>query len=317
MLTKCVNCEFYVRQTDECCLNCGFYKPAIPAEKPESNFLRILVFVLPFSLIFLALLYLDKELVLMDYVFSLAASFPFAFITDYTFEKRKIDKKFKNRKNGTTNNLEYKEKIIGKRISELHPRGQKIDSVLDKIKQNDTLQLQDVRQKLLSARQIVIGQIARYELQENKIKLARLQNGVSPFVNNLQRLNEPETENGLSAIEYAKYETGKMRQSLTNDYATEFPKEFEFEKQSFLKQAEETEESYDKLREALLSRQATRALEGISTMNLPRSEEIAHAVETFNIQTTLTDFSESFDELEREYKRLKSENEIDRNLLNE
>jgi hypothetical protein len=217
--------------------------------------------------------------------------------------------------------LEAKEKLIAKRLSELNRRGIKIDGVLDKIKQDDSHQLQQVRQKLFSAREIVIGQIARYELQRKKIHLARLQNEVSPYVNKLHRLNESETDKGLTAIEITKHELEKIQHNLTNYYAIEFPKSVQGEKENFLLQIEDTEESCNKIREALLSQQATRALRGISpiedTLKLPSSKEIAYAVDTFNIQSTLTDFSESFEELENEYRRVQSESEVSQTLLND
>lgn len=101
--------------------------------------------------------------------------------------------------------------------------------------------------------------------------------------------------------------------------AIEFPERALPEKESFLTQLAETESSCEKLREALLSRQAVRALQDISplqeNLKLPSAKEIVHAAESFNIQTTLTDFSESFEELEHEYKRLKTEEEIDQKLL--
>lgn len=217
--------------------------------------------------------------------------------------------------------LDKKEKIIKKRLSNLSRRGQQIDIILDKIKQNDTEHLQNVRKKLLSAREIVIGQYARYELQSKKIELTRLQNNVSPYLNSLHHLNEYEAANGLSEIENTKHEMEKIRHNLTSYHAIEFPKSVQMEKESFLSQIKETEESCDKLREALISQQATNALRGISpieeNIHAPSSKEIAHAVETFNIQTTLTDFSESFEELENEYRRVQAESDVSQNLLNE
>ena len=69
------------------------------------------------------------------------------------------------------------------------------------------------------------------------------------------------------------------------------------------------------------AKQAAHALAGIyspeETLNLPDTKDLAHAAETFDIQTTLTDFSESFDRLEREYKRLKAEDEVSRKFLDE
>ena len=198
-------------------------------------------------------------------------------------------------------------------------RQQQIDTVLDKIKDTDGQNLQSVRQKLLSAREIVISQFARYELQKQKIELVRLQNRVSPYLHSLHRLNEFESENGLLTIEKTQTEVNKIKQNLTNYVAIEFPERALPEKENFLAQLAETENSCEKLREALLSRQAARALHDISpieeSLKLPSAKEIVHAAETFNIQTTLTDFSESFDELEHEYKRLRAEEEVSQQLL--
>ncbi|MEZ5429107.1 MAG: hypothetical protein R2747_22870 [Pyrinomonadaceae bacterium] len=215
--------------------------------------------------------------------------------------------------------MNAKQEIIEKRLSELTRRTRQIDAILEKIKQDDTPQLQDTRRKLLSAREIVTGQYARYELQAGKIEIARLQNGVLPFLENLQRLNEFETENGLITIENAKHEVEKIRRNLTNYYAIEFPKAVQSEKNGFLSQLKETEDSCDKLREAILSRQAARALRDITPIedgiDAPNAEEVAHAVETFNIQSTLTDFSDSFEELENEYRRLRAENDVGKKLM--
>jgi hypothetical protein len=215
--------------------------------------------------------------------------------------------------------LDAKEHLILKRLNDLNKRSRKIDAVLDRIKETDSQQLQEVRARLLSAREIVISQYARYELQKKKIEIVRLQNDVSPYLFSLHRLNEFEAENGLAAIEITQREIEKIRQNLTRFDAIEFPERVLPEKQNFLTQLEETKESCEKLRVALLSRQAARALQDIQpideNLTLPSAKEIVHATESFNIQTTITDFSESFEELEHEYKRLKAEDEVGQRLL--
>ncbi|HEX8249186.1 MAG TPA: hypothetical protein VF599_13500, partial [Pyrinomonadaceae bacterium] len=132
---------------------------------------------------------------------------------------------------------------------------------------------------------------------------------------------EIETENGLAAIEQTEREINHIRQNLTRYDAIDFPKRVLPEKENFLAQLAETETSCEKLREVLLSKQALHALQGIQpleeSLNLPNTNDLAHAAESFNIQTTLTDFSESFDQLEREYKRLKAEEEVSRKFSDE
>jgi hypothetical protein len=201
----------------------------------------------------------------------------------------------------------------------LDRRIQEIDLISSRISKNPSEQLKNVRDKLLTARAIVVSQYARYELQKRKIELVRLQNNVSPYLFGLYQLNEFKTEDGLVTIENTQAAIDKIRQNLTGFAAIEFPERTLPEKQNFLSQLDDTEMSCERLREAFLSRQAARALQSISpieeNLQLPDVEELAHTAETFNLQTMLTDFSESFAELEHEYKRLKAEEEVGRKLL--
>lgn len=218
----------------------------------------------------------------------------------------------------TLDNFSSRKKTIEKRLSELDRRGKKIDEILSKIKENNSQQLKNVRDRLLPAREMVISQFARYELQRQKIELAQLQNGVSPYLFEFHRLNEFETESALTTIENSQTEINKIRRSLTQYDAIEFPQNTLPEKEDFLSQLAEVEKSCEKLREVLLAKQAMQTLRGIEpleeNLNLPHTGDLAHTVETFNIQTSLTDFSESFDELERDYKRLKAQEEMVKNF---
>ncbi len=339
MLTKCENCRFYVRRDDEFCFNCGKQNPAeitygnsklllnlYPTFESKLFKLIISLFVTFILVYFTANQFVERFpkynsyillislilwILLTFVVISILNPLEFSIPTDSDAPKLP---EIKNK-----NNLISKSETIEKRISELNYRSRKIDAVLDKIKETDSQNLQEVRRKLLSARTIVISQFARYELQKKKIELVRLQNNVSPYLHSLHRLNEFETANGLVTIENTRTEINKLRQNLTNYVAIEFPKKTLPDKENFLAQLAETENSCEKLREALLSRQAVRALQDISpieeNLKLPSAKEIVHAAETFNIQTTLTDFSESFDELEHEYKRLRAEEETSQKLL--
>jgi hypothetical protein len=321
MLASCNYCKFYIREDDEFCLNCGM--STREDDKPESQ-IRFLIII---SLVCAALAYLTADVFGKNWLpgapFWISFLYVFCFLLILTvpayvdfglFYNKKISRKL-------VSNLTEKQKIIEKRVAELSLRGRKIDAVLDKIKETDSPQLQRVRARLLSAREVVISQFARYELQKQKIELVRLQNDVSPYLSQLHRLDESDLENGLGAIEQTSREINMIRQNLTRYDAIEFPPRAVPEKENFLAQLAETESSCEKLREALLAKQAISALQGIQpleeSLNLPPTKDLAHAAETFNIQTTLTDFSESFDELEREYKRLKAEDEVSRKLMDE
>jgi hypothetical protein len=325
MLIQCARCGFYVSSFEKKCLNCG---RSISSKKITAGYMQIAGKPALFALFFSLLLALPVTIFLFGGFYNLfqllitglsVYLIIFAFL--FRLEFKKHDAPEQEKIYNPLSTLDGKARLIEKRIGELSKRGQKIDSVLDKIKETDSPQLQDVRARLLSAREVVISQFARYELQKQKIELVRLQNSVSPYLFELHRLGEAEMENGLASIETTAREINRMRQNLTRYDAIEFPPRAVPEKENFLAQLAETENSCEKLREALLAKQAMRALQDIQpleeSLHLPVAKDLAHTAETFNIQSTLTDFSESFDELEREYKRLKAEDEASRKFMDE
>ncbi len=314
-------------------MNCGKKHPSVVESQNQGNNLflykmfqsNIFLLILSFLVVFIFLLFvangnLSSFFYLRDYIwFSALVLWLVLFLLFVLFlknmrffYKRPIYIKLKN-------NLTSRLKLTENRITDLKNRLQEIEYLLSKIKETDSQNLKKVRQNLLSAREIVTSQFARYELQKHKIEILRLQNGVLPYLFGVHRLNEFETENGLVTIENTRREMNKIRTSLTRYDAIEFPQKTLPEKENFLAQLAETENSCKNLREVLLSKQATRALQGISPiqekLKLPHTNELAHTAETFNLQTTLTDFSESFEDLEREYQRLKTESEISQRIL--
>lgn len=325
MLIKCATCGFHASSFEKKCLNCG---RSISSKKIAAGYMEIAGKPALFALFFSLFLALPVTIFLFGnvYVFFqllISALFLYLIIFSVLFwlEFRKYGAPHDEKISNPLSTLDGKARLIEKRIGELNWRAMKIDSVLDKIKETDSRQLQDVRIRLLSAREVVVSQFARYELQRQKIELVRLQNYVSPYFFELHRLNEIETENGLAVIEQTTREINQIRQNLTRYDAIEFPQKVLPERENFLSQIAETKSSCEKLRETLLAKQAMRALHDIQpleeTLNLPNTKDLAHAAETFNVQSTLTDFSESFDELEREYKRLKAEDEVSRKFLDE
>ena len=153
-------------------------------------------------------------------------------------------------------------------------------------------------------------QISRYRLQESKIVLVRLQNDLQPYLFGLNDLGDFKTEKGLATIENVKARVDRisrdLRQSETGEHLSQ-------ERNKFNEQLAQTVNSCDKLRDGLLSLHAVQVIADIRQIDrsLPdrMDMESDHSVETFNLQATLTDFTESFEELEREYQRLRSEND--------
>ena len=212
--------------------------------------------------------------------------------------------------------LYFKDSTIKKRIQELSARKSNISTVLGKIGDNPSKNLQNIQQTLLSAQQLISNQIQGYKLQKNKIQLVRLQNEVLPYLEMVEVLKDYQIENGVVVTEQTMREVAEIGKDLSKNAS----QSLQNEQQQFLEQLQETSESCEKLREILLSKQALRALQGvqpIEDLNLPiQTNEFSHTIETFNIQATLTDFSESFEQLESEYQRLLADNEVSQKLLN-
>jgi len=319
MLKKCVNCEFYVSANEKFCPNCGLSAPSKEFENKSEEFERNLtitiavVLAIVFSFILLYLRSDGKFDNLSELPFVLIGSllFGFAFsIFISAFVAGRLGKKEFNHRFAylkVDKTLVATEDTITMRNYELDIKYHETEKLLERANKSGD---ETAARKLLTARELILTQIARYELQNQKIKLIRLQNSLRPILYN-QNFSDEENEYFAGTVDDAMVEIVEMHQSLTNDYAIEFPEAVQPEKHSFLTQLNETETSCEKMRKALLNRQTARALQTVSPFQenyeLPNEQEIIHAAETFNIQTTLTDFSDSFDELERDYKRFKAE----------
>jgi hypothetical protein len=329
MLSKCVQCRFNIRQSDDFCLNCGLKKPTeniqpqiqtnIPLIQISRSykfrvFLAIFIafiflfFVTSFS--FLGLFYLRFYLYLIAFVLGISSSLLICYgIESFLIVEKKRLKKSKN-------NLITKNNVINSRITELNQRQNQIDIVLNRIGGTSSKSLQEAKKKLFSARKIAVEQLSKYKLQKHKIELVRLQNQVLPYITNFYSLDEFKTEDAVIVCEQTIREVGKIRQNL----AENFPNKDDYEFGNFMQNLDETSNSCEKLWEALLNKQAVFTLKDVQPLEkadiFSQTNELAHTIETFNIESTLTDFSESFEQLETEYKRLLADNEVSQKLLN-
>lgn len=326
MLTKCVKCKFNVRQNDEFCANCGLQNPTqknVKLKKQKLNKPLFFSLITIFYVIFFMLFWLltpNPYLSLSTFISTSLTTLLFSSISGFFFHNFILIKLYENsrkkRKVYNNENLLQKENLVLKRIADLNQRNSRLTTLLSKIGNSQTQNLQEIKQKLISAQEIINNQFVRYELQKKKIELVRLQNKILPYLENLERLKDFQAENGIIETESVMNEIAEIAQNLSK----KVPSSFQTEQQSFLQQLQETSISCETLREVLLSKQALRALQSVQPIedidSLPQTKDLCHAIETFNIQTTLTDFSESFEQLETEYRRLLADNEVSEKLLN-
>lgn len=326
MLTKCVNCGFYFTAADEFCPGCGLSAAYTLEPTLNINYRRVLIIALSLTVLLAALIFFTSSGTTLPGILLIAALL--GTVGSLAVEAGFFNL-FSQMKSSAVNpsSLAAKERIIAKRIAELGKRGAAIDEVMRQITETDGRKLQEVRQKLLTARELVADQIARYELQQQKIALVRLQNRVEPYLFGLDRLDETESKKGLAAVEKARQELEQLRRPQSAHLSidgvdaavVELPEKASAEKRAFLDQLDETEASCGQLREAILSRQAARALQDISPLEeglrLDGTKDAGRDAALFTIRATLTDFSDSFDELENEYRRIRAEAETEQKLL--
>lgn len=324
MITKCVNCEFNVTNREKFCPNCGLVSPQEAAEAVNSDSLfSNLVIVIAGGLALTAtflIMYLRT-----DGRFDSWKEFPFIFIGSSlvgllfsmiiaTFIARRLAKQQKEMRfvnQGANETFQSIQETIEIRKIELEERYREVEELLSYPSENKRN-----TEILQRARQLLAEQIARYELRDYQLFLIRLQNDLRPifYETNLQR----RTKEFLELADQAVEELREIRSELTNYYAIEFPPSTRAERDNFLSYLDETESSFLKIREALLSRHTADTLQNLSpfgeNLMLPDEKVFAHSAETFNLQTSLTDFSRSFNETEREYQRIEAETEISRKL---
>jgi hypothetical protein len=203
--------------------------------------------------------------------------------------------------------------LIAKRCSELTERQQQVDTVLDRIGTVASQPLVTVREKLLAARRLTQGQFARYVIMGTEIELAQAQNRLSPLVYELDRLNFAQIDDGLKQVDQTIERLGVV--------SAELPAKLDHldgsEDGAAIKtRTIETVTACQALREALIGRQALRAIQGVRPARTEApadqlSRSSLQHLEAFNLQITITDFAASLEELEQEYQRMNVEDELD------
>jgi hypothetical protein len=208
--------------------------------------------------------------------------------------------------------LGYKENTINQRTSELLKREQQIYAVLERAKLSTGEKWEQVRVTLEASVQTLKRQHARYSAKSVEIDTVRLQNKLAPFIYDTNRFSYDQIDAHLKTIERAQENAVKLgerldEQRLVLGSATDI--------EELSQRLSEIQESTHKLRDALVGQQAVLALKGITPLDealSPISRPVAAIRETevFNTQVAITDFSSSFDELESEYIRLQSEEDV-------
>lgn len=211
-----------------------------------------------------------------------------------------------------TPNLQQSKEIIQGRLHEIEKREAQIREVLWRVKKNTGEQWVTVQKTLESALVTLQNQFARYNIKQLEIELVRWQNKLAPLISNLDRLTYEQNQSRLKAIDVALESGDKMRGKLAKQRATlgSTP-----DMKELSTRLDEVLTSCRKVHDALVGRQAVLALKGVTPLKdslHPVASPTAgiRELEVFNAQVAITDFSSSFEELEAEYIRVQSEEDL-------
>jgi hypothetical protein len=320
------DCVFNVTGRDATCPNCGISNPFKERGSPElatalsSNWAGCLVFLSMLALAVILAVVGGKMMrpggnVAPLVVITTIISIVVPLLIFFRLQRKAgliADRAPTSEYTGASLTLKSSESIIQQRVNDLKTREQQITAVIGRAKHNTGEQWEKVRETLNGALETVLNQSTRYNLKLTEIKLVRWQNKLAPLLYGWERLNYEQNEARLKALETTR-STGSDIQSKAVEYRKILGAIPDVEDLS--NRLKETLESYRKVHEGLVARQAVLALQGVSPIqdalspaSLPTAGK--REVEVFNAQVSITDFSHSFAELEAEYTRLQSEEDV-------
>jgi broad specificity phosphatase PhoE len=208
-------------------------------------------------------------------------------------------------------NLRKSEEVIQQRLQEIEQRIKQIESVRSRIK-SETEQWQAVRETLDEVLATLGNHHTRYSTKLMEIELVRWQNKLRPLLTKLEALTYEQADARLKRLEGTIKDGEAMKATLKKQVGAS---DLTPEARAIAERVEETLASCQKIHEALVGHQAVLALKGVGTLpdtlsptSLPTDE--LWKLEVFNIQVSITDFSSSFEELEAEYTRIQTEEQI-------
>ena len=319
---KCVVCGFNVMPQDERCANCGVLRPLESLKVQREDYSYLIALAIIGSLL-LPALYFGSEagfggIVCCALPVGVVLIFLLGTITKAISDalaarsQKSGEQRVANRTSPYPESLMYKEGVIQQRILELSNRDRQIRGVLDRMKERPGDNWNQVRETLTASIETVKRQRARYGAKSVDIETVRLQNRIAPVIHNVASLSYEQIDARLKTIDEAQTAALKLGEELEKQRSI-LGNLSEIEEMS--PRLSEIQESMRKLHDALVGRQAVLALKGITPLAdalTPVSPPMTafRESEVFNIQVAITDFSASFDELEAEYVRVQSEEDV-------
>ena len=211
MVINCPNCEFYVRENEEFCPDCGLISPGKKnSDDDDSEFYKIqMPFFLGLTILAgLAGLYfhIHESLVLSFLIAALPAAV-ISLVLSYFIAEKTLRSRRKNQFSDSQKLLSVKESKLINAVFELDERENILSENIEKDKNNPHfLQLS-----------VIIGlQQKLCDFQRNKIEIVRLENELLPYLGDAKTLTPGKIRNGIHEINDNLNYLREMRQSIEN-----------------------------------------------------------------------------------------------------
>lgn len=217
----------------------------------------------------------------------------------------------------SVDSLKHIEELIQQRLAELTDREKRLNETRSMVAEQEALPVSEsgerpwerVRARIDAAAATLGRQRERYHAKLWEIALVRWQNRLDPLAADWDTLTHDECAGRLQRLDEVQAEGKKYLEQWEGVDLVELP-----EAQRCLDRLRAALQSCDQLREQLIVQQATLAIKGIA----PADDALdAHlngpnltALDAFNARAALGEFSSAFDDLESEFARLKSEEEL-------
>ena len=215
-----------------------------------------------------------------------------------------------------TPSLRQTEETIQQRLADIASREKRLAETRTRVESESALdeggvaRWEKVRYALDSAATILARQRERYHVKLWEIALVRWQNTLEPLAADWDALTHETVNHRLRLLEAAR-DRGqaylKEWENVDLNHLTEGAR--------CVQRLKSALETCDKLREALIVQQAALAVRGIAPMDEALQPALApteslKALDVFSARAAIGEFSSAFSELEAEYARLRSEEEL-------
>lgn len=211
--------------------------------------------------------------------------------------------------------LRQAEETIQQRLSEIASREKRLIEARQRVAQEagvdfNTARWESVRGALDTAQTILGRQRERYHAELWQIALVRWQNTLEPLAADWDSLTHETVNHRLRLLEAARERGQAFLREWEHADLTDAP-----EAARCAARLREALETCDKLREALIVQQAALAVKGIAPMDdalapMVAPTELLKSLDVFNARASIGEFNSAFGELEAEYARLRSEEEL-------